>query len=43
MIFMMQFTSRGGAAVAFALALIACTDARAQGAMSGVPNAKQGF
>jgi lipopolysaccharide export system protein LptA len=43
MIFMMQFTSRGGAAVAFALALIACTDARAQGAMSGVPNAMQGF
>jgi len=43
MIFMMQFTSRGGAAMAFALALIACTDARAQGAMSGVPNAMQGF
>jgi lipopolysaccharide export system protein LptA len=43
MIFMMQFSSRGGAAVAFALALIACTDARAQGAMSGVPNAMQGF
>jgi lipopolysaccharide export system protein LptA len=43
MIFMMQFSSRGVAAAAFALALIACTDARAQGAMSGVPNAMQGF
>ena len=43
MIFMMQFSSRGVAAAAFALALVACTDARAQGAMSGVPNAMQGF
>jgi lipopolysaccharide export system protein LptA len=43
MIFMMQFSSRGVAAAAFALALIACTDAHAQGAMSGVPNAMQGF
>jgi lipopolysaccharide export system protein LptA len=43
MIFMIQFSSRGVAAAAFALALIACTDARAQGAMSGVPNAMQGF
>ena len=43
MIFMMQFFSRGFAAAAFALALIAAGDAGAQGAMSGVPNAMQGF
>jgi lipopolysaccharide export system protein LptA len=43
MIFMMQFFSRNFAAVALALALIASGDAVAQGAMSGVPNAMQGF
>ena len=43
MIFMMQFFSRSFAAAAFALALIAAGDAGAQGAMSGVPNAMQGF
>ncbi len=43
MIFMMQFFSRSFAAVALALALIASADAVAQGAMSGVPNAMQGF
>ena len=43
MIFMMQFFSRGFAAAAVALALIAAGDAGAQGAMSGVPNAMQGF
>ena len=43
MIFMMQFFSRSFAAAAFALALIASGDALAQGAMSGVPNAMQGF
>ena len=43
MIFMMQFFSRSFAAAVFALALIAAGDARAQGAMSGVPNAMQGF
>src|SRR5437899_12498160 len=43
MIFMMQFFSRGHAAAALALALIASGDALAQGAMSGVPNAMQGF
>src|SRR5437870_1448427 len=43
MIFMMQFFSRGHAAAALALALIASGDALAQTAMSGVPNAMQGF
>ena len=43
MIFMMQFFSRSFAAAIFALALIVAGDARAQGAMSGVPNAMQGF
>ncbi|MBR1273484.1 LptA/OstA family protein [Bradyrhizobium sp. AUGA SZCCT0283] len=41
--FMMQFLSRSFAAAALALALIASGDALAQGAMSGVPNAMQGF
>jgi lipopolysaccharide export system protein LptA len=40
---MMQFFSRSFAAAALALALIASGDALAQGAMSGVPNAMQGF
>jgi lipopolysaccharide export system protein LptA len=39
----MQFFSRSLAAAAFALALVASGDALAQGAMSGVPNAMQGF
>src|SRR5437870_4736993 len=43
MIFMMQFFSRGHAAAALALALLASGDALAQGDMSGVPNAMQGF
>jgi lipopolysaccharide export system protein LptA len=43
MIFMMQFFSRSFAAAALALALVASGDAHAQGAMSGVPNAMQGF
>jgi lipopolysaccharide export system protein LptA len=43
MIFMMQSFSRSFAAAAFALALIASGDVHAQGAMSGVPNAMQGF
>lgn len=43
MIFMMQFLLRSLAVPAFALALLASGDARAQGAMSGVPNAMQGF
>jgi lipopolysaccharide export system protein LptA len=43
MIFMMQFFSRSFAAAALALALIGSGDALAQGAMSGVPNAMQGF
>src|SRR4051812_22646890 len=38
-----QFSSRGFAAAALALALIASGDVLAQGAMSGVPNAMQGF
>jgi lipopolysaccharide export system protein LptA len=42
-IFMMQYFSRSFAAAALALALLAAGDARAQGAMSGVPNAMQGF
>ncbi|MGY2902142.1 LptA/OstA family protein [Bradyrhizobium sp. URHC0002] len=41
--FMMQFLSRSFADAALALALIASGDALAQGAMSGVPNAMQGF
>jgi lipopolysaccharide export system protein LptA len=40
---MMQFFSRSFAAAALALALITSGDALAQGAMSGVPNAMQGF
>jgi lipopolysaccharide export system protein LptA len=40
---MMQFFSRSFAAAALVLASIACGDAVAQGAMSGVPNAMQGF
>jgi lipopolysaccharide export system protein LptA len=40
---MVQFFSRSFAAAALALALIASGDALAQGAMSGVPNAMQGF
>jgi lipopolysaccharide export system protein LptA len=43
MISMMQFFPRSLAAAALALALIASGDALAQGAMSGVPNAMQGF
>ena len=43
MISMMQFFSRSFAAAALALALVASGDAHAQGAMSGVPNAMQGF
>jgi lipopolysaccharide export system protein LptA len=41
--FMMQFFSRSFAAAALALASIASGGALAQGAMSGVPNAMQGF
>src|SRR6185369_11637418 len=40
---MMQLFSRSFAAAALALALIASGEALAQGAMSGVPNAMQGF
>src|SRR5260370_25097788 len=43
MIFMMTFSSRSFGAAAFALALIAAGAAGAQGAVSGVPNAMQGF
>src|SRR4051795_5856660 len=43
MISMMQFFPRGFAAAALALALVASGDLLAQGAMSGVPNAMQGF
>ena len=43
MIAVMQFFPRSFAAAALALALIASGDASAQGAMSGVPNAMQGF
>ena len=43
MIFMMQFSPRSLASVALALALIVPGGALAQGAMSGVPNAMQGF
>jgi lipopolysaccharide export system protein LptA len=40
---MMQFFSRSLVPAALAFALLAASDARAQGAMSGVPNAMQGF
>src|SRR3954470_20230314 len=40
---MMQFFSRSFAAAALALALIPSGEALAQAAMSGVPNAMQGF
>src|ERR1044072_2906871 len=40
---MMQFLPRNFAAAALALALVAAGDALAQGAMTGVPNAMQGF
>jgi lipopolysaccharide export system protein LptA len=43
MIFKMMFFSRSFGAAAFALALIAGGEACAQAAMSGVPNAMQGF
>src|SRR4030081_2869099 len=43
MISMMQFFPRSLAAAALALALIASGEACAQAAMSGVPNAMQGF
>src|SRR5688500_12506973 len=43
MISMMQFFPRSVAATALALALVASGDVLAQGAMSGVPNAMQGF
>src|SRR6188768_2803337 len=43
MVSMMQFFPRSFAAVALALALIASGEGRAQGAVSGVPNAMQGF
>src|SRR5829696_5560762 len=43
MISMMQFFQRSFAAAALALALVASGDVLAQGAMSGVPNAMQGF
>jgi lipopolysaccharide export system protein LptA len=43
MIFKMMFSSRNFGAAAFALALIVGSEASAQGAVSGVPNAMQGF
>ena len=43
MIFMMKFSTRGPGAATFALALIAASAASAQGAVTGVPNAMQGF
>jgi lipopolysaccharide export system protein LptA len=43
MIFMKLFSPRGVATAAFVLAMIAPGLARAQGAVSGVPNAMQGF
>ena len=43
MIFMTKFSTRSLATMAFALALTAIGEARAQGAMTGVPNAMQGF
>jgi lipopolysaccharide export system protein LptA len=41
--FIMHFSSPSLAAAGFALALIASSGAHAQGAVSGVPNAMQGF
>ncbi|WP_454634063.1 LptA/OstA family protein [Bradyrhizobium cenepequi] len=43
MIFMKLFSSRGVATAAFVFAMIAPASVRAQGAVSGVPNAMQGF
>ena len=43
MIFMTHFSSRSLAAAALAFALVASSGARAQSAVSGVPNAMQGF
>jgi lipopolysaccharide export system protein LptA len=43
MIFMKLFSPRGVAMAAFLLAMIAPPSVRAQGAVSGVPNAMQGF
>src|ERR1700716_3455204 len=43
MIFTMKFFSRSFGAAAFALALIAAGAAGAQSAVTGVPNAMQGF
>jgi lipopolysaccharide export system protein LptA len=43
MMFMMQLSPRSFATATFALALIAAGGACAQGAMTGVPNAMQGF
>lgn len=43
MILMMKFSPRSLSAAAVALALIASNGARAQSAVSGVPNAMQGF
>lgn len=43
MIFKMMFSSRNFGAAVYALALIAGSEAHAQAAMSGVPNAMQGF
>jgi lipopolysaccharide export system protein LptA len=43
MIFMKMVSPRGFATTAFMLVLIASGAAHAQGAMSGVPNAMQGF
>jgi len=43
MIFKMMISSRSAGAAVFALALIAGGEACAQGAVSGVPNAMQGF
>jgi lipopolysaccharide export system protein LptA len=43
MIFMKLFSSRGVATAAFVIAMIAPGSVHAQGAVSGVPNAMQGF
>src|ERR1700704_2115286 len=43
MIFMTHFSSRSLAAAALVFALVASSGARAQSAVSGVPNAMQGF
>jgi lipopolysaccharide export system protein LptA len=43
MIFMTHFSSRSLAAAALAFALVVSSGARAQSAVSGVPNAMQGF